>query len=208
MAEEVKQTPFTVKAVPFFSDTASMEAEGLSGSPVGFMSTMWMVVKYLYPEATEEDFSLYSGMVAHFNSAAEGTDEEKYEGNKSLIWLAHTKAVVAFLAEKGIDTAKTKTWVDMTNNIGYGHFSVLEYVLRYGPVAIKTNGLGGKDGEGMILALYLDSTGAIVYHDPRGNALTGYTDPNGELVKYPKECLTPYVYEGVIPMMLVTKLSL
>ena len=203
------QTSFTVKEVPYFTSRDSVEAEGLSGSPLGFTSVMWMIVKYFVPSIDDEKLADYVSLVSSFRTAAEDNEEEApFTVNRSAEWLAHSRAVVAFLEQEGITTTKTKTWVDMPNNLGYGHFGVLEYVLRYGPVAIKTNGLGGKEGEGMILALYLDTDGAIVYHDPRGNALTGYSDTNGEKVKYPKEFIIPYVYEGAIPMMLVTDLSL
>lgn len=206
MSEEVvseKPSSFTIKEVPYVS-ASTLGSDLLAGVSTevsaGFCAATWMVVRYYCPEITDEEFQAYCLLV----KALLIQENEATLHNGSAEWSAQSKALYTTLTAKGVQRVQTKLWIDFVNNLGFGHFGVLEHVLRYGPVALKVKGLGG-EGVGVILALYIDSDGEIVYHDPRGNALEGYdVSQDGARVKYSRDFLTPYVYEGAIPMMLVT----
>lgn len=202
---EVKKTAFTKKVVPYFSAKDTVDfSKRFKGSVVGMNSAMWMLAKFFVPSLDDAEFESYLNATSAFKAPEESDEYFLAYDSGAYEWVIQSKCITELLKSKGIPIVQPKYWVELPSNIGFGHWGVLEYVLRYGPVVVKVKGLGGVEGESAILALYVDTDGQVVYHDPRGDALSNYVvGSSGAYVKYPKEYLTPYVCGGAIPMLLV-----
>lgn len=199
-----RPSSFSGQDVPYFSSKESMTSERIAGVDVGLDSVMWMVARYFSAGLSDERFPMYQGVMQRF--LASGSAKEAVGNLNAARWLAHSRAIPAFLQAYNVPFTQTKLWVDLADGVGVGTLSILEHVLRFGPVALSVKNIGGKDECGVILALSAVQ-GGIICHDPRGNALMNYAAPGVAGILYPYEVLVSHKYEG-LRMMLVTEMSL
>jgi hypothetical protein len=96
-------------------------------------------------------------------------------GFTSLWWLVHKEALEERLRAAGLKGSMVFRESD-------GTWEELYRQADKGPVIIGTSRLGGLPGGHIILAVRPG-----FYHDPFGNAMTGYADVNGANVNYPME---------------------
>lgn len=94
-------------------------------------------------------------------------------GFTSLWWLVHKEA----LEERIRATGRKGQIIFRESN---GTWDELYKVTETGPAIVATHKLGGLPGGHIIL-----SVAPGFYHDPFGNAATGYADTNGANVNYP-----------------------
>lgn len=111
------------------------------------------------------------------------------KGNSSYWWAVQQAGIDAWLKRNGVNGVtlfkdKTVAYYD------------LKAILQYGPVILQTDKMGGLKGGHIILAVGCQS-GAIVCHDPFGNALTRYRDINGANVVYDDGFLIKYTGDMV-----------
>lgn len=124
--------------------------------------------------------------------------------NMAYEWCVQQAGMQEWLNEAGID-ATVELYVDLKTGKGLLTWEKLTELLKLGPVTIGTYKLGGLGGGHIILAVDLKEDGTIgVFHDPFGDAKTGYKNQNGAYVEYTKEFLESHVmYNGGIRGMFI-----
>lgn len=110
-------------------------------------------------------------------------------GKTSLWWAVQREGIESWLWRYGIKG----TAIFRDQNIS---FDSLGELLKAGPVILGTTKMGKLPGGHIILAIG-ETPGAIICHDPYGDAKGNYVSQDGQSVEYPKDFLRKYTGEKI-----------
>ena len=157
-----------------------------------FTTCAWMFMSFFNPSINAEDDTELAKYLDDVEDSigGHGIGEDMKE---KVPWIKGDTSYWFLVQQAGI-----KKWFGkdgIPNNVIFTEgldFNSLPDILDKSPVILNTAGLGGTRGH-IILAIGYDDLN-IICHDPFGNAVKMYVEPNGAEVSYPKDWL--YKYTG------------
>lgn len=157
-----------------------------------FSTSAWMFLSFYDPNCLATDDDGLSKYVDDVEAAVGGPGIAErvmrkfawITGFTSLWWLTHKEA----LEERIRATGRRGQMVFRESN---GTWEELHRVQGNCPAIVGTYKLGGLPGGHIILALPEPG----YFHDPYGNAATGYVDPNGQTVNYQYDAASKVAFE-------------
>jgi hypothetical protein len=165
------------------------------GSCQCFSTSVWMAMSYFNSAIIADDdigLSRYVDDVSDVVGSAGIAEEIKKEvsgivGNSAYFWQ--------------VQQAGMKKWMDGTTgeaiwekNATYDRISEL---CEETPIVLGTSKLAGLPGGHIILAIGNAGNG-LFFHDPYGDAVSWYKNPNGGEVIYPREFIEPAISGNIL----------
>ena len=147
---------------------------GIKGSSQCFATSAWMLLSFYSAIYQADDDNGLKQYIADIT--ASGASHE-YE------WEAQRNEIQKYLDAAGVK-GRARLGIDIMTGYRLTSIDDLRTHINKGPVIIGTSKMAGLPGGHLILGIGNAANGAIICHDPYGNANTGYTDQNGAGVVY------------------------
>jgi hypothetical protein len=164
------------------------KVNGLSPFSQCFSCSDWMYMSWVDSSIDVKDDASFDAYLLSLETKI-GPRENPGDKHPSLDFATQAEGATEFFNSKGI-----------TGHMVFTErfpFSDLIRELQDKPITIGTEKMSNlPDGHIILLVDYEQETDSFVVNDPFGNALTNYTDPNGEAVRYPVAWLHPYVTDN------------
>ncbi len=165
------------------------------GSWQCYTTSAWMFMSFYTPNIVAEDDE---GLMNYFDDVEDSVGKvgigEKIK--RKFTWISGSTSYWPQVQCAGIDKYLWRNGVKGTalyfQRKQKHTLDKIDECLKYGPVIIGTNKLGGLKGGHIILLVDKDNEGNYIVHDPYGNALKGYAVHNGAYVRYSKKWLEKY----------------
>ena len=147
---------------------------GIKGSSQCFATSAWMFLSFFSDKYRADDDA---GLKQYIADLTANGAEHEYE------WEAQRNQIQKYINAAGV-SGKIGLGINLYTGQPLITADALRSLLDRGPVIIGTSKMAGLPGGHLILGIGNAANGAIICHDPYGNANTGYTDQNGAGVVY------------------------